>query len=72
MKGCEYSEYMTLKEWKRWKNNTSKIKEKISYVLKKDYNSFEIFIKCSFVWTYSKEGHNYWEKIAERKEPLTK
>lgn len=72
MKEYEYSEYMTLDEWKQWENNMVKKKRDISFVLNYDYDSFGLFIKCSFVWTDSKEGHNYWEKIAARKEPLIK
>lgn len=72
MKGYEYANYMTLKEWKQWRNNMVKRERDISNVLKKIYVSFWMFISSYFLWKHSKEGYNYWEKIAERKEPLTK
>jgi len=71
MKGYEYASYMTLEDWNNWESNIL-IKSDIDVLLNDYYDDFWELISSSFVWQISIEGELYWEKIAERKEPLTK
>ncbi|MBW2472141.1 MAG: hypothetical protein JRE18_08690 [Deltaproteobacteria bacterium] len=38
----------------------------INYVLNKKYATFKEFLELSFVWSDTKEGHDYWEEISKK------
>jgi len=47
-----------LEEWVSGKTNV------ISTYLTSDFGTFEHFIRTSFTWSQTPEGHEYWEAIS--------
>ena len=73
-KTFKYTHYMTLEEWKQWKENFDNCKEQ--YLSVKEYfnqywtKSFCSFIQGSFVWSQTPQQGECWSKIANRRKPI--
>jgi hypothetical protein len=74
-KNFKYTHYMTLEEWKQWKENFDNQPDnkgrKYKDVLFK-YDNFWHIIADSFFWstTPKVQGGEYWAKIANRTSPI--
>ncbi len=72
-----YTDYMTLEEWKLFVENYGKYNFKylnhniqIKEYMNGQHKSFFWFICYAFLWSSTKQGHNHWAAISNRKEPI--
>ena len=73
----KYTNYMTLEEWKQFKenyyNDEDSKDEPIKIFLERMNNdSFYNLINISFTWWNTPQHHTYWEMISKRTEPVIK
>lgn len=66
--GEEYLKYLTPKEYDEYMDNVKKFttEEMIEANLKRKHKSFESFIRGSFPFLITPQGHSYWAEICER------
>ena len=49
----------------RWRKETG-IGSYSKFCMDRQYDTFEDFIKASFLWSGTKLGHDYWEFVSKR------
>lgn len=77
-KTFKYTHYMTLEEWKQWKENFDKSpkylrnkgEETVKGYLNIREDSFVSIILGGFNWFDTPQGHDYWYKISGRTSPI--
>ena len=67
MTGHKYIEFLSEDERIKFKHNiiVQKGIKTIKTYLNREFDSFYNFINYAFMWDKTKEGHEYWEEIAE-------
>lgn len=65
--GAYWLKFLTEKEQEEFKTNSC---NSFDFKMAKDYNDFDEFICSSFRWDRTKQGHNYWHEISQRKKQI--
>jgi hypothetical protein len=68
-----YTNYMTLKEWKKFVKNYKKYwgdQRPVKQHLLGPRSFCELITRGAFVWRFTPEGHEYWNKISKRTKPM--
>ena len=75
-KTFKYTHYMTLEEWKQWKENFDNFKHRfdkyqsIKEFLEERRGSFKMIIDNAFTWRKTPQGFKYWDEIYSRTSPI--
>jgi hypothetical protein len=62
--GLEWFNFLSENEQEEFRSNAKSFNK---YLMKREFSSFRNFIRLSFTWKNTPQGHQYWKEISIRK-----